>query len=81
MFLIIYQNFCIKSYECFLNLWDVYFGRMHPECYIFPVQHEQDSGLTVLDGYQLTKDYEMITLQIFVVMVQGSRLLLSMRIK
>ena len=63
---------CMKQHEA---------SSPHPECYIFPVQHEQDSGLTVLDGYQGEFYYEMIALQSFIVIVQRSRMLLSMRIK
>ena len=53
---------CMKQHEA---------SSPHPECYIFPVQHEQDSGLlTVLererDGYQGEFYYEMIALQMWV---------------
>ena len=39
---------CMKQHEA---------SSPYPECYIFPVQHEQDSGLTVLERAMATKEY------------------------
>ena len=50
---------CMKQHEA---------SSPHPRVLIFPVQHKQDSGLTVLerDGYQGEFYYEMIALQMWV---------------